>query len=122
MITTNLPSSTLFDDVESRKLVTPTTEATSGGTEPLPWVVVAETAGIMPAQIIAGRLKTEGIPVHIRQESASNALPFTFGLLGTAYLLVPEPFAEQARNFLLDNDDEQMEWQESDADPFPPEQ
>lgn len=108
MIATSLPSSSRFDDAETKKSTTPTAETTLGGPQPVRWIIVAETAGIMPAHIIAGRLKTEGIPVYVWQESAGNALPFTVGLLGTAYVAVPEPFEEEARNFLTSNDDEEM--------------
>ncbi|WP_420641368.1 putative signal transducing protein [Candidatus Leptofilum sp.] len=69
------------------------------------WEVVARMPGITPATIVAGRLKTEGIPVRVWQEGAGQALGLTVGLLGTGYVAVPEEFADRALEILEDEQD-----------------
>ncbi len=79
--------------------------ATPGGRAEIKWEIVAETFGITPAAIIAGRLKAEGLPVRVWQESAGQALGLTVGALGTGYVAVPEEYVEQALSLL----DEEVE-------------
>jgi hypothetical protein len=71
-------------------------ESGKGDDEPSDWVRVCTVYNPIEAQIGAARLNDQGIPVRIRQESASSALPVTFGILGAMHLYVPEPKAEQA--------------------------
>lgn len=79
----------------------PNEESTSpSGQEEIQWEIVARTAGLTPATIVAGRLQTEGIPVRTWQEGAGRALGLTVGLLGTGYVVVPAEYAEQARDIL----------------------
>ena len=70
--------------------------ASPGGNEIVKWVVVARTMGLMPATIMAGRLRVEGFPVRTWQEGAGQALGLMVGALGTGYVAVPEELAEQA--------------------------
>ena len=87
-----------------------------GGQIEIKWKVVAETPGLTPATIIAGRLKSEGIPVRAWQEGAGQALGLTVGLLGTGYVAVPEEYEEQALD-LLDSDVEDIEdWQDDEGE------
>ena len=64
------------------------------------WVVVAEEAGLVPAEIVAQRLQVAGVPARARQEPAGQALGLTVAILGTGFVLVPESFAAQARALL----------------------
>lgn len=64
------------------------------------WVVVEETMGITVAEIIAGRLQSEGIPARAWQEGAGEALGLIVGKLGTGHVVVPEEFANAARDIL----------------------
>jgi hypothetical protein len=64
------------------------------------WVKVAETNGITPAQLLAGRLQAADIPARAVQEGAGQAYGLTVGLLGTARVLVPEERLEEARALL----------------------
>ncbi len=96
-----------------RRLTKAPKSITSGGRMEIKWEVVAETFGITPATIIAGRLKAEGLPVRVWQEGAGQALGLTVGALGTGYVAVPEEYVEQALDLL----DEEVEinpedWQE----------
>ena len=61
---------------------------------------VAETMGLLPAQIIAGPLQSEGIPARAWQESLGAVHGLTIGPLGTGYVSVPQEYAAQARAIL----------------------
>lgn len=78
--------------------------ASPGGQEEVRWRVVAETPGLMPATVLAGRLRVEGIPVRAWQESAGRAIGLTVGLLGAGYVAVPEEFVDEATAVLDDVD------------------
>jgi hypothetical protein len=71
-----------------------------GSSGEIQWEVVARTAGLTPALIIAERLQTEGIPARAWQEGAGQAIGLTIGLLGTGYVVVPEEFVEEAESIL----------------------
>lgn len=87
-----------------------TTEATPGGEQEVRWEIVARTPGLLQAQIIAGRLAAEGVPVRVWQEGAGQALGLTVGMLGTGHVLVPESHADQALEILaLELDEEDLE-------------
>ena len=75
------------------------------------WVVVEQTMGITVAEIIAGRLQSEGIPARAWQEGAGEALGLIVGRLGTGHVVVPEEFAQDARD-ILDADAAAMEEEE----------
>lgn len=60
------------------------------------WKVVLATNNPMEAEVVAGRLKTEGIEAHIHQEPAGQALGLTMGLLGEVQVLVSESDYEAA--------------------------
>ncbi len=79
---------------------TQATETTPGGKESVQWENVAETMGLLPAQIIAGRLQSEGIPARAWQESLGAVHGLTIGPLGTGYVSVPQEYAAQARAIL----------------------
>jgi hypothetical protein len=72
------------------------------------WEVVTKTPGLAPAEIIAQRLRSEGIPARSWQEGAGQAFGLTVGLLGDGYVVVPESYLEQAKAILeetIDPDD-----------------
>ena len=80
---------------------TASTDATpSGGQAVINWVVVAQTGGLMPAAILAGRLQTEGIPA--RYWGVGDTFGLTVGILGTGNVAVPEEFADAALDILND--------------------
>ncbi len=80
-------------------------EATHGGREPVKWEVVAETMSLLPAQIIAGRLQSEGIPARAWQESVGKAYGLTLGPLGVGYVVVPDSYVDEALEILASNPD-----------------
>ena len=63
-------------------------------------LVVIYTAKQLEAQIIKGRLESEGIPVLLSYDSSSVVFGFTVDGLGEVKIMVPERFAEQAREIL----------------------
>jgi hypothetical protein len=71
------------------------------------WETVAQTPGLAAAEIMVGRLQAEGIPARAWQEGAGRALGLTVGLLGTGHVQVPAQLAEQAREILADESDEE---------------
>lgn len=89
-----------------------TVSATSGGRKEVQWKVVARTAGLMPATIMAGRLQSENIPARAWQEGAGRALGLTVGILGTGYVGVPEEFVDKAQEILAD--ESQVDWDEEE--------
>jgi hypothetical protein len=57
------------------------------------WMVVATTAGITEASIIAERLKSLGIPSMVHREPLAGALGLSIGM-GQARVVVPEAYYE----------------------------
>lgn len=95
-----------FDDDQEAQDVE-STEArdylrTPGGGREVKWEVVTKTAGLAPAEIIAQRLRSEGIPARAWQEGAGQAFGLTVGLLGNGYVVVPESYLDEARAILED--------------------
>jgi len=75
----------------------------SGDREP---VVVWEAANLMEAQVVKGRLISEGIPAIVRGESLGQIYGLTAGWLATTDVLVPALLAEKARQIL----ETEVEW------------
>ncbi len=65
--------------------------------EPL---VTVRTAKYMEAQIIKGRLESEGIPVLLSYESAGLVYGLTIDGLGEVKIMVPKHLAEEAKEIL----------------------
>jgi hypothetical protein len=76
---------------------------TGGGSSHEP-VVVWEAANLMEAQVVKGRLESEGIPAFIRSEAAGVIYGITAGSLARADVLVPGPLADKAVAILFDDD------------------
>ena len=104
------------DQEEERKEVDKLMEKTTtpGGDKETKWKVVATTAGLAPAEIIAQRLQAEGIPARAWQEGAGQAFGLTVGLLGNGYVVVPEPYVEEAEELLASSIDEDNADEEAD--------
>ena len=65
-----------------------------------PWWVVFVTHNTSEAHIVAGRLRSEGIPTQILTYAGGAALGITVGVFGEVRLLVPADEAERARAIL----------------------
>jgi hypothetical protein len=84
------------------------------------WVKLLETPGTLSAEVIAGRLKSEGIPAWVWQQGAGRAMGLTYGPMGRGHVMVPEELLEEAER-ILDTEvapDSAAEetWPESDSD------
>lgn len=77
-------------------------EAGQGEDEPVPWITILEVFDVVQATLARARLEDAGIPVRIRQEGASSAIPVNVGILGRIQLRVPEPVAAQSLAILSD--------------------
>lgn len=63
-------------------------------------LVTVYIAAQMEAQIIKGRLESEGIPVLLKYESAGLVYGVTVDGLGEVKVMVPKLLAEEAREIL----------------------
>jgi hypothetical protein len=70
-------------------------------------LVTVRTAQYMEAQIIKGRLESEGIPVLLSYESAGLIYGLTIDGLGEAKIMVPEHLADEAREILREGEEGQ---------------
>jgi hypothetical protein len=86
----------------------PDKKNSSEGHEPV-WIVVATTAGITEASIIAERLKSLGIPSMVHQEPLGGVLGLSIGM-GQARVVVPEAYYEVTMRIL--EPDESIPWLE----------
>jgi hypothetical protein len=63
-------------------------------------LVTVRTAKYLEAQIIKGRLESEGIPVLLRYESAGLVYGLTIDGLGQVKVMVPQRLAKEAKEIL----------------------
>jgi hypothetical protein len=63
-------------------------------------LVTVRTAKYMEAQIIKGRLESEGIPVLLSYESAGLVFGLSVDGLGEVKIMVPQHLAEEAKEIL----------------------
>jgi hypothetical protein len=63
-------------------------------------LVTVRTAKYMEAQIIKGRLESEGIPVLLSYESAGLVYGLTIDGLGEVKIMVPKRLADEAKEIL----------------------
>jgi hypothetical protein len=63
-------------------------------------LVTVRTAKYIEAQIIKGRLESEGIPVLLSYESAGLVYGLTIDGLGEVKIMVPKHLAEEAKEIL----------------------
>jgi hypothetical protein len=66
------------------------------------WVEIASTGDDEEAEIIAGLLQSEEIPVEI--DGASSSFPEDIGALGLTRVLVPPDRAEEARSLIAERE------------------
>ena len=100
----NIEGGTVNDMPANGTAASTTTGATTGGGSSHEPVVVWEAANLMEAQVVKGRLESEGIPAFIRSEAAGVIYGITAGSLARADVLVPGPLADKAVAILFDDD------------------
>jgi hypothetical protein len=78
------------------------------------WEVVYRASGMTNANIVVGRLETEGIPTRLKYEAVGAIYAITIAGLGEVKVMVPESLLDKAREVLSRSyDDKDMEWEES---------
>ncbi len=70
-------------------------------------VLIRIVPGQMEAQIIKGRLESEGIPVVLKYEAVGAIFGLTINGLGEVRVMVPAQAAEAARSALTEVQDEE---------------
>ena len=78
------------------------------------WIVVYRAAGLVNAQIISGRLQTDGIPTRLQYE-AIGVILYSLDVdgLGEVQIFVPESSVNQAKEILAQRFTENdLKWEE----------
>lgn len=76
------------------------------------WEVVYTASGMTHANIIVGRLETEGVPTRLKYEAVGAIYAITIDGLGQVDVLVPGEWLERARDILSRSYDEaDMDWE-----------
>ena len=76
------------------------------------WEVACTASGMANANIVLGRLETEGIPAKLKYEAVGAIYGITIDGLGKVDILVPASNLEKAREVLKQTyDDGEMEWE-----------
>jgi hypothetical protein len=75
------------------------------GEEVLPETVYV-AHGLLRAEVVKGRLESEGIPAILQFDSGSHVFGLTVDGLGEVRVLVPAPLAELARQVLAEAQEE----------------
>jgi YD repeat-containing protein len=79
-----------------------------------PWSVVFTASGMAQANIITGRLETEGISTRLKYEAAGAIYGITINGLGEVKVLVPAEDLARAGAVLNQSYDEQdLDWDSS---------
>ena len=77
------------------------------------WKVIATAAGMTQANIILGRLKSEGIPTQLRYEAAGTIYAITVDGLGEVKILIPVPDWDWAKEILSRSyNDGELPWED----------
>jgi hypothetical protein len=78
------------------------------------WEVAYTASGITNANIVVGRLETEGIPTKLKYEAVGTIYAITIDGLGAVDILVPIDLLEKAREVLSRTyEDNDMDWEGS---------
>lgn len=78
------------------------------------WEVASTASGMTNANIVLGRLQTEGIPARLKYEAVGAIYAITIDGLGEVAILVPVSYVEKASEVLSRTyDDKDLDWEES---------
>jgi hypothetical protein len=76
------------------------------------WEIACTASGITNANIVVGRLETEGIPNRLKYEAVGAIYAITIDGLGKVDILVPVNYLEKAREVLSRTyDDQDIDWE-----------
>ncbi len=80
------------------------------------WEVVHIASGMTNANIIVGRLQTEGIPTRLKYEAAGTIYAVNIDGIGEVKIMVPAGYLEKARMILsISYEDEDIDWEEKNS-------
>ena len=83
-------------------------------------LVSVYSGNYLQAQIVKGRLESEGVPALLRYEGAGLIYGITVDGLGEARVMVPENLVEQAETILADQEYEEPDDMTEDEVPEQP--
>lgn len=66
--------------------------------------VITRVQGLETAEIVKGKLESEGIPVYMEYDSAGKIYGIICDGLGEVKLLVPKEYAEEAKHLINESD------------------
>ncbi len=76
------------------------------------WVVVHKSSGMTHANIVVGKLKSEGIPAQLKYDVAASLYAITIDGIGEIKILVPSHLLEKAKEILGQRYEESdMDWE-----------
>jgi hypothetical protein len=76
------------------------------------WEVVCSASGMINANILVGKLETEGIPTKLQYEAVGAIYAITVDGLGEVKIMVPSEYLEKARTILSQTyDEEDLAWE-----------
>lgn len=76
------------------------------------WIVIATASGLTQANIISGRIESEGIPTRLKYEAAGSIYAITIDGLGAVRILVPAGCGERAKELLSRSyGEEELPWE-----------
>ncbi|MBE9546490.1 MAG: DUF2007 domain-containing protein [Proteobacteria bacterium] len=80
------------------------------------WEIVHIASGMVNANIIVGRLETEGIPTRLKYEAAGTIYAINIDGLGEVKIMVPVSCLEEARMILsMSYEDKDIDWEEKNS-------
>jgi hypothetical protein len=80
-----------------------------------PWSVVFTASGMAQANIITGRLETEGIATRLKYEAAGTIYAITIDGLGEVKILVPaEDLARAGAVLNQSYDEKELDWEKTE--------
>ena len=71
---------------------------------PPDFVLVDKVQGLETAEIIKGRLESEGIPVYVKYDATGKIYGIICDGLGEVGLFVPQEYVKEARRILYETD------------------
>jgi hypothetical protein len=81
-------------------------------TDEAQWEAIATASGMVQANIIRGRLESQGIATRLRYEAAGSIYAITIDGLGEVRILVPSADFERAKELLSRSyDDGDLPWE-----------
>ena len=81
------------------------------------WVVIAIASGLTQANIISGRIQSEGIPTRLTYEAAGSIYAITIDGLGAVRILVPAADGDRAKEILRRSyGEEELPWEKDSGE------